>query len=104
MPDILFAVGEKVVVADDNFAVMHALNHPKHPQITTPKKGPIYTVRGHIILPHGVVGLWLAEIVNAPMAPGVPEPSWNQERFAKVPPVEEISLAEVLEESLAEVE
>ncbi|GAA4392021.1 hypothetical protein [Hymenobacter koreensis] len=106
MPEPLFHIGQEIVCTNDNFAIMHVLNHPSHPshpQFTTPRKGPVYHVRGFVTTP-AAVGVLLDEIVNPPMAKGVPEANFNQNRFAAVPPIESISLSEVLEESLAEAE
>ncbi|TGE29778.1 hypothetical protein [Hymenobacter metallicola] len=92
----LFHVGQQIVCTNDDFTLLLVQN----PNIEAPKRGPIYTVRQNCIFPHAV-GLLLEEIRNEHVAPGFPEANFNQDRFAPVPPVEEISLAAVFEESLS---
>ena len=45
-------------------------------------------------------GLTLVEISNAAVAPGFPEANFHESRFAALPDVEEVSLAELLEETV----
>jgi len=91
----LFHIGQAVVCTNDDFTLLLVQN----PAIQTPKRGPIYTVRG-LFATHRGYGLTLAEINNAEVAPGFPEANFHEDRFAAVPPVEEVSLTELLEETV----
>ncbi|TGE13934.1 hypothetical protein [Hymenobacter elongatus] len=91
----LFHPGQPIVCSNDDFTVLLAQN----PAIQTPKRGPIYVVRGLFDTPRGF-GLTVVEINNAGVAPGFPEANFHESRFAAVPDVEELSLAELLEESV----
>ena len=91
----LFHPGQAIVCTNDDFTVLKAQN----PAIQTPKRGPIYIVRG-LFETHRGFGLTVAEINNAGVAPGFPEANFHETRFAPVPDVEELSLAELLEESV----
>ena len=91
----LFHIGQQVVCTNDEFTVLRAQN----PAIQTPKRGPIYTVRG-LYDTHNGYGLTLVEINNAAVAPGYPEANFHENRFAIVPPFEEVDLAELLEETV----
>ena len=91
----LFHPGQAVVCTNDDFTLLRAQN----PAIQTPKRGPIYTVRGLYNTPKGY-GVTLAEINNAEVAPGFPEANFHESRFAILPDVEELDLAELLEETV----
>lgn len=92
----LFHPGQQVVCTNDDFTMLLVQN----PNIQTPKRGPIYTVRG-IYLTHRGYGITLEEINNAEVAPGFPEANFHESRFAPVPPLEEIDIAEAIEESVS---
>ncbi|GAB3223666.1 hypothetical protein GCM10027346_02920 [Hymenobacter seoulensis] len=91
----LFHIGQEVICTNDDFMLLLVQN----PNIQTPKRGPIYTVRG-MYATHRGYGITLAEINNAEVAPGYPEANFHESRFAPVPPYEEISIAEAIEESV----
>jgi hypothetical protein len=91
----LFHPGQQIVCTNDDFTILKAQN----PAIQTPKRGPIYTVRGLFDTPKGF-GLTVEEINNAGVAPGFPEANFHESRFAALPDVEELSLAELLEETV----
>jgi hypothetical protein len=91
----LFHLGQEVICTNDDFTLLLVQN----PNIQTPKRGPIYTVRG-IFDTHRGYGLTLVEINNAEVAPGFPEANFHESRFAPVPPLEEITIAEAVEESV----
>ena len=91
----LFHPGQAIVCTNDDFTVLKAQN----PAIQTPQRGPIYTVR-RLFDTHRGYGLTLAEISNAGVAPGFPEANFHESRFAALPDVEEVSLAELLEETV----
>ncbi len=91
----LFHPGQEVVCTNDDFTLLLAQN----PNIRTPKRGPIYTVRG-IYATHRGYGITLVIINNADVAPGFPEANFHEFRFAPVPPMEEIGIAEAVEESM----
>ncbi|WBO86059.1 hypothetical protein [Hymenobacter yonginensis] len=91
----LFHPGQEVVCINDDFTMLLVQN----PNIQTPKRGPIYTVRD-IYDTHNGFGITLAEINNAAVAPGFPEANFHESRFALVPPLEEISIAEAIEEAV----
>ncbi|TGE25147.1 hypothetical protein E5K00_08105 [Hymenobacter aquaticus] len=91
----LFHVGQPVVCTNDDFMLLLLQN----PNIQTPKRGPIYTVRG-LYDTHKGFGITLAEISNAEVAPGFPEANFHESRFAPVPDVEELELAALLEETV----
>jgi hypothetical protein len=91
----LFHTGQEVVCINDDFTMLLVQN----PNIQTPKRGPIYMVRD-IYDTHNGFGITLAEINNAAVAPGFPEANFHEARFALVPPLEEISIAEAIEEAV----
>lgn len=93
----LFHIGQQVICTNDDFTLLLVQN----PNIQTPKRGPIYTVRG-IYDTHRGYGITLAEIDNTHVAPGFPEANFHESRFAPLPPLEEIELelAEVMETSV----
>lgn len=91
----LFHIGQEVICTNDDFTLLLVQN----PNIQTPKRGPIYTVRG-LFDTHRGYGITLHEINNAEVAPGFPEANFHESRFAPVPPLEEISIAEAIEESV----
>lgn len=91
----LFHVGQPVVCTNDDFTLLLVQN----PAIQTPKRGPIYTVRS-LFDTHRGFGLTLEEIHNAGVAPGFPEANFHESRFAAVPDVEELDLAELMAEEV----
>lgn len=91
----LFQIGQAIVCTNDDFTLLLVQN----PAIQTPKRGPIYTVRS-LFDTHRGFGLTLAEISNAGVAPGFPEANFHESRFAALPDVEELDLAELLEEAV----
>jgi hypothetical protein len=91
----LFHIGQAVVCTNDDFMMLQVQN----PNIQTPKRGPIYTVRS-LFDTHRGFGITLEEIHNAGVAPGFPEANFHESRFASVPEVEELELAELLEEAI----
>ncbi|TGE29337.1 hypothetical protein [Hymenobacter metallicola] len=91
----LFHVGQAVVCTNDDFTLLLAQN----PAIQTPKRGPIYTVR-RLFDTHRGFGITLEEINNAGVAPGFPEANFHESRFAAVPDVEELDLAELMAEEV----
>ena len=91
----LFHPGQEVICTNDDFTLLLVQN----PNIQTPKRGPIYTVRG-VYDTHRGYGITLVEINNADVAPGFPEANFHESRFAPVPPLEEIDIAEAVEESM----
>lgn len=91
----LFHPGQEVVCSNDDFTLLLVQN----PNIQTPKRGPIYTVRS-IYDTHNGFGITVTGINNAAVAPGFPEANFHESRFALVPPLEEISIAEAIEEAV----
>ncbi|MBT9392899.1 hypothetical protein KLP40_06975 [Hymenobacter sp. NST-14] len=91
----LFHPGQEVVCTNDDFTMLLVQN----PNIQTPKRGPIYTVRD-IYDTHKGYGITLQEINNAAVAPGFPEANFHESRFAPVPPLEEVDIAAVMEETV----
>ncbi|WP_375436162.1 hypothetical protein [uncultured Hymenobacter sp.] len=91
----LFHPEQEIVCINDDFTLLLVQN----PNIQTPKRGPIYTVRG-VYDTHRGYGITLAEINNMAVAPGFPEANFHESRFAPVPPLEEINVAEAMEESI----
>ena len=83
----LFHIGQEVICTNDDFTLLLVQN----PNIHTPKRGPIYTVRA-LYDTHRGYGLTLVEIDNTHVAPGFPEANFHESRFAPVPPLEEIEL------------
>ncbi|QJX48097.1 hypothetical protein HMJ29_14625 [Hymenobacter taeanensis] len=92
----LFHIGQEVVCVNDDFTLLLVQN----PNIQTPKRGPIYTVRG-IFDTHRGYGITLHEINNAGVAPGFPEANFHESRFAPVPPLEEIEISAAIEETVS---
>ena len=68
-------VGQRVVCIEDQWFVEYGE--------TCPVKGPVYTVRGFSESPHGLVGLYLEEIVNPPhdYSRGFMEGSFDRDAF-----------------------
>ncbi|OWP62519.1 hypothetical protein CDA63_13480 [Hymenobacter amundsenii] len=91
----LFHPGQEVVCTNDDFTMLLVQN----PNIRTPKRGPIYKVRG-IYYTHKGYGITLQEINNADVAPGFPEANFHESRFAPLPPMEEVDISAAIEESI----
>ncbi|WP_019948127.1 hypothetical protein [Hymenobacter aerophilus] len=91
----LFHPGQEVICTNDDFTMLLVQN----PNIQTPKRGPIYTVRD-IYDTHKGYGITLHEINNAGVAPGFPEANFHESRFAPVPPLEEVDISAAIEETV----
>ncbi len=91
----LFHPGQEVVCTNDDSTMLLVQN----PNIRTPKRGPIYTVR-NVYDTHNGYGITLQEINNAAVAPGFPEANFHESRFAPVPPMEEVDISAAIEESV----
>jgi hypothetical protein len=91
----LFHPGQEVVCTNDDFTLLLVQN----PNIRTPRRGPIYTVR-NVYDTHNGFGITLTQINNAAVAPGFPEANFHEARFSLVPPVEEVDIRAVVEQAV----
>ena len=92
----LFHPGQEVVCTNDDFTLLLVQN----PNIQTPRRGPIYTVR-NVYDTHNGFGITLVQINNAAVAPGFPEANFHESRFSLLPPVEEVDISAAIEETVA---
>ena len=93
----MFKIGEEVVCIDDSFCILR-MQCP--PELVTPVKGEVYTVRGVVYTENGL-GVWLNEIDNKHVAPDRPECNFRLGRFRKVA---EVTLRLEVEEEVSQFE